>query len=88
MHIFIISMLVCAILILLLRSVAHRMDILDRPGGRKQHKHPTPTVGGLAMFISVFAALFMIDGAKLNATGFVRPFSLVEGLQKMLKAEF
>ena len=38
--------------------------------------------------IKKFCANTMIDGAKLNATGFVRPFSLVEGLQKMLKAEF
>jgi undecaprenyl-phosphate alpha-N-acetylglucosaminyl 1-phosphatetransferase len=57
MQVFFVSMLVCAILILLLRKVACRFDIVDRPGGRKQHEHPTPTVGGLAMFIAVLAAL-------------------------------
>jgi UDP-GlcNAc:undecaprenyl-phosphate GlcNAc-1-phosphate transferase len=66
MQVFIVSMLVCAILILLMRKLAHRMDILDRPGGRKQHKHPTPTVGGLAMFIAVLAALFMIEELRGN----------------------
>lgn len=38
--------------------------------------------------VKKFCANTLIDGAKLNATGFVRPYSLVEGLQKMLKAEF
>jgi undecaprenyl-phosphate alpha-N-acetylglucosaminyl 1-phosphatetransferase len=66
MQVFIVSMLVCAILILLLRRVAHRLDIVDRPGGRKHHEHPTPTVGGLAMFIAVLAALFIGDAMHGN----------------------
>ncbi len=57
MQIFIISMLVCTIMILLLCKVAHRLDLMDCPGGRKQHECPTPTVGGLAMFFGVLAAL-------------------------------
>ncbi len=61
-------MLVCAILILLLRKVAHRLDIIDRPGGRKRHEHPTPMVGGLAMFIAVLAALFIGDALHGNVT--------------------
>jgi undecaprenyl-phosphate alpha-N-acetylglucosaminyl 1-phosphatetransferase len=68
MQVFIISMLVCAILILLLRKVAHRLDIIDRPGGRKRHEHPTPMVGGLAMFIAVLAALFIGDALHGNVT--------------------
>jgi undecaprenyl-phosphate alpha-N-acetylglucosaminyl 1-phosphatetransferase len=68
MQVFIVSMLVCAILILLLRKVAHRLDIVDRPGGRKQHEHPTPMVGGLAMFIAVLAALFIGDALHGNVT--------------------
>ncbi len=66
MQVFIVSMLVCAILILLLRSVAQRLDIVDRPGGRKQHGYSTPTVGGLAMFIAVLAALFIGDAVHGN----------------------
>ena len=68
MQVFIVSMLVCAILILLLRKVAHRLDIVDRPGGRKRHEHPTPMVGGLAMFIAVLAALFIGDALHGNVT--------------------
>jgi len=44
-------------MILLLRNLAHRFGIVDCPGGRKQHAHPTPTVGGPAMFIAVLLAL-------------------------------
>lgn len=62
MQIFIISMLVCTIMILLLCKLAHRLDLMDCPGGRKQHECPTPTVGGLAMFFGVLAAL-LADGA-------------------------
>lgn len=57
MQVFIVSMLVCSILIVLLRKVAYRWGFVDRPGGRKQHEYPTPTVGGLAMFFAVLAAL-------------------------------
>ncbi len=38
--------------------------------------------------IKKFCANTLVDGSKLNATQFVRPFTLVEGLQKMLIAEF
>jgi UDP-GlcNAc:undecaprenyl-phosphate GlcNAc-1-phosphate transferase len=56
---FVISLLVCVILILLLRRVALRIGMLDHPGGRKCHHQPTPTVGGLAMFDAVLIAIFI-----------------------------
>jgi len=62
MQVFIISLLVSTALIVLLRYMALRLDILDHPGGRKHHEHPTPTVGGLAMFIGVISSL-SLDGA-------------------------
>ena len=66
MQVAIISMLVCVALILLLRKVAHRFDIMDHPSGRKQHEYPTPSVGGLAMFIAILAVLFFSDQLKGN----------------------
>ena len=62
MEIAAVAMLVCVILILLLRQVAHRLGAVDHPGGLKQHEQPTPTVGGLAMFIAVLVTLIFIDG--------------------------
>ncbi len=38
--------------------------------------------------IKKFCANTLVDGSILNATQFVRPFTLVEGLQRMLIAEF
>lgn len=62
MQVFIISLVCCAVLILLLRELAHSFGIVDLPGGRKQHAQPTPTVGGLAMFAAVLVALFLWEG--------------------------
>jgi len=61
MQLFFVSLIVCASMILLLRKWASHLDIMDRPGGRKQHDHPTPTVGGLAMFLGVLIALISGD---------------------------
>jgi len=57
MQFFIVSILVCMILILLLRKFAHQLNVIDYPGGRKQHEYATPTVGGLAMFLAVLISL-------------------------------
>lgn len=59
MHIFIISFTVCAALILTLHSIAHHVGMVDHPDERKHHQHPTPTVGGVAMFIGVLTAFLM-----------------------------
>lgn len=66
MQAFIISLVTCVILILLLRAVAHQFGVVDCPGGRKQHAHPTPTVGGLAMYVAVLLAMFWVDGLSGN----------------------
>ena len=66
MQVFIVSMFSCAVLIFLLRVVAHYFGIVDHPGGRKQHEHPTPTVGGLAMFFAVLVALIVDDSLHGN----------------------
>lgn len=61
MLVFFVALVSCSALILLLRGMAHRFGIVDHPGGRKQHTHPTPTVGGLAMFVAVMLALYWGD---------------------------
>lgn len=57
MLIFAVSLLVCVVLILLLKKVAGGWGLLDHPDARKQHAHPIPTVGGVAMFIAVLLAM-------------------------------
>lgn len=66
MQIFFVSLAGCAVLILLMRRLAYRFDIVDCPGGRKQHEHPTPTVGGLAMYLAVLLTLLWNGGISEN----------------------
>ena len=37
----------------LLLPVAHRWNLLDFPQGRKDHAHPTPIIGGIAMAVGI-----------------------------------
>lgn len=57
MQAFFISLTVAVVLILVLRKLSNQLGMLDHPDARKQHKHPTPTVGGLAMFLAMIIAL-------------------------------
>ncbi len=57
MSIFFVSFFVCVVLIFLLRKLARGWGMLDHPDERKQHTHPTPTVGGIAMFFAVVLAV-------------------------------
>jgi len=45
-----------------LRPVAKSVGLVDRPGGRKFHIGVVPIVGGMAMFLGVFAGLTVIAG--------------------------
>jgi UDP-GlcNAc:undecaprenyl-phosphate/decaprenyl-phosphate GlcNAc-1-phosphate transferase len=52
---------ICALAITMMvtpivRWGAIRLDAVDRPGDRKVHAYPTPTLGGLAMGIGIFGA--------------------------------
>lgn len=40
----------------IVRWCARRAGAIDRPSDRKVHAHPTPTLGGTALFIAVFIA--------------------------------
>ncbi len=48
---------VTAVLMPVLSRLANRWGLLDHPGGRKQHEHPVPLVGGLAIGLSVLLTL-------------------------------
>ncbi len=52
---------VATILIWGLRPVAQRIGLVDHPGGRKLHAHPTPLVGGIAMFVAFALAVLTLD---------------------------
>lgn len=52
-----VAAVVTLVLTPLVRIVALRLGLVDRPGGRKVHLQPIPRLGGLAMFLGVGAAL-------------------------------
>lgn len=55
-----------------LHPVAHRLDLLDHPSGRKDHAHPTPVTGGLAMLFGALAVIAALSGQLGPATyGFI-----------------
>jgi UDP-GlcNAc:undecaprenyl-phosphate GlcNAc-1-phosphate transferase len=54
---------VTVLLILVLRPLAFRIGLVDVPGGRKDHAHDTPLVGGIALFCGFFFAVLLVDGA-------------------------
>ena len=51
----------------LLQPVAHKLNMLDVPNGRKDHARPTPITGGLAMAVGVLVTLFATLGNNLGA---------------------
>lgn len=55
------AFLATAFVLWLLRPVAHRLDLLDHPQGRKDHAHPTPVIGGLAIYIGCLAAFIVLQ---------------------------
>ena len=48
-------------LIWLLRPLACRIGLVDHPGGRKDHKQPTPLIGGVAVFCAFLLLLLTLD---------------------------
>lgn len=49
----------------LLLQYAERLQLVDHPVGRKDHEHPTPVIGGLAVFFAVACGWVMLDGADM-----------------------
>jgi UDP-GlcNAc:undecaprenyl-phosphate GlcNAc-1-phosphate transferase len=64
----VIAFAVTVVLMFALRPVATALRLVDRPGGRKSHTGEIPVIGGIAMFLGVFAGL-SIFGESAYAIG-------------------
>lgn len=52
--------------VVLATRLPEKLNLIDAPGGRKQHSNATPTVGGLVLYISILAGtLFLNPEPKL-----------------------
>ena len=71
-----------ALLIVVLEPLAHRVGLLDRPGGRKDHHAPTPVTGGLAIAVgTIVPGIFLTEPTPaLIGLGVAALILLVVGL--------
>lgn len=70
------SFLAAFVIVRVLKPIAFWADLVDRPGGRKQHDGLIPLVGGIAIYISVFLTSLLF----LEQPIFIRLFLLAGGL--------
>ncbi|MDI3496239.1 MAG: UDP-GlcNAc:undecaprenyl-phosphate/decaprenyl-phosphate GlcNAc-phosphate transferase [Patescibacteria group bacterium] len=62
---FLISFSLAIIFTLLIKKIALRFSIVDKPGPRKIHKKATPLLGGVAIFLAFFLTLFIFSKSFL-----------------------
>ncbi len=62
-----ISLGICLLLIALLAPVAIRVGLEDKPNERKHHNGHIPLIGGIAIFLTILAVLFLQSDYSLNA---------------------
>jgi len=67
--VFIISLLVSHGITPLLRIVALKFGFLDQPEHKKSHAHPTPLLGGLAIYLAFLSSMVFVIDIHQTATG-------------------
>lgn len=71
-----VSFLLSFLIVKMLKPLAYWADLVDKPGGRKQHQGLIPLIGGLAIYASVsLTALIFIEQSL-----FIRMFLIAGGL--------
>lgn len=78
----VVAFLVTFGMVKLLQPLAYMVDLVDKPGGRKQHDGVIPLIGG----ISVFAGIFLTGYLFLEQPTFIRMFMIGGGLIVFLGA--
>ena len=63
------AFLITLVLIPLAKSLALRIDLVDKPGGRKQHEDEVPPVGGLIILPVFMVLAVFLSGADLGNYG-------------------
>ncbi len=54
--------------------VCHKLSLYDHPGRHKRHKKPTPNLGGVGIFISIWAAAGLVYLFNPALMADIRPF--------------
>jgi UDP-GlcNAc:undecaprenyl-phosphate/decaprenyl-phosphate GlcNAc-1-phosphate transferase len=64
---FILALITCAIVTPLVRRMAFAVGVFDEPDGeRRIHSHPTPRLGGIAIYVGFMLALFAMLNVALS----------------------
>lgn len=66
----VVSLVVTVAFMFVLRPVAIGIGLVDHPGGRKAHDGIVPVVGGIAMFLGIFAGI-MLTGLPPDISSYV-----------------
>ncbi|WP_203969936.1 glycosyltransferase family 4 protein [Capnocytophaga stomatis] len=67
--IFVLSFAVCYLAMPSIIYVVRRKNLMDNPNGRSSHSQKTPTMGGIAFYVSLIFTLFFISSYDTNYMG-------------------
>jgi len=70
------SFIIAFVIVKVLKPIAYWAELVDRPGGRKQHDGLIPLVGGIAIYLSISLTTLLF----LEQPIFIRLFLLAGGL--------
>jgi len=71
------AFIITSISLFALKPVASRVGLVDVPGGRKQHKAPTPLVGGLGIYLGTLSMSLFTPVVLLHYSAMLAISSLV-----------
>ena len=71
------TFLITSLSLFALKPMANRVGLIDIPGGRKQHKAPTPLVGGLGIFAGTLFMSLLSPDVYLAYAGLLATSALV-----------
>jgi len=61
-----VAFIVTVSLLLVLRPVAFRLNLLDKPDERKHHEGAVPLIGGLSIFIALSLSVLTLDDSLFS----------------------
>jgi UDP-GlcNAc:undecaprenyl-phosphate GlcNAc-1-phosphate transferase len=77
LNFFFTPLLATVFFILALYPCALKIGLTDKPCHRKQHQKHTPLIGGLAIYFTVLATLFLNDNPFPNQTAFIAAITIL-----------
>ena len=69
LYILIFSYIIANVATPVVRAIAVRFNIVDKPGGRKIHSNATPLMGGAAIYVAIATTIFHNDVYSLELKG-------------------